>query len=120
MKRDFTYIDDIVNGVVTLLDYKPSPSVNEISGAKSSLQVFNIGNNKPVLLRDFISAIENALGKQADINFLPMQPGDVPLTYADIDSLVEKTGFCPSIPIDKGIKAFVAWYLTYKKKTLSK
>lgn len=120
MKRDFTYIDDIVNGVVTLLDYKPSPSVNEISGAKSSMQVFNIGNNKPVSLRDFISAIENALGKKADMNFLPMQPGDVPSTYADIDSLVEKTGFSPSTPIEKGIEAFVAWYLSYKMKTLSK
>jgi UDP-glucuronate 4-epimerase len=117
--RDFTYIDDIVEGVVRVCDRVATPNANW-SGAtpdpgtsKAPYRIYNIGNNNPVELLDFISAIEKALGKPAVRNLLPMQPGDVEKTYANVDDLVVDIGFSPNTPIDKGIGKFVDWYRSY-------
>ncbi len=113
MQRDFTYIDDIVEGVVRVMARIPEKKSIPGTNASSSYQLYNIGNNQPETLRDFISAIENACGKKAVLDLLPMQPGDVPITYADIDSLVEDTGFSPNTPLQDGINRFVEWYRDY-------
>lgn len=110
MKRDFTYIDDIVEGVVRVMDKIPTPRENKYSAAKPPYRLYNIGNNNPVTLRDFITAIEGACGVKAKERLLPMQPGDVPFTYADIDDLTTETGFKPSTSIEQGISKFVKWY----------
>ncbi len=110
MKRDFTYIDDIVEGVVRVMDKTPTPNENKYSTAKPPYRIYNIGNNNPVTLRDFISAIEDACGDKAEENLLPMQPGDVPVTYADIDPLVSLCDFRPNTSIEDGIEKFVEWY----------
>lgn len=115
-RRDFTYIDDIVEGVLRVMD-RPAPPNPDWSGAKpnpgSSLapwRVFNIGNNSPVELMDYIAALEKALGKKAEIEMLPLQPGDVPDTYADVTDLVEQFHYKPSTTIENGVKCFVDWY----------
>jgi len=113
MKRDFTYIDDIVEGTVRIMDSAPLPSSNSNSLAIAPYQLLNIGNNNPVALQDFIKAIEVACGKQADRIFLPMQSGDVPVTYADIDDIMDRYNFKPSYAIAYGIDKFVSWYKTY-------
>jgi UDP-glucuronate 4-epimerase len=105
MQRDFTYIDDIAEGVVRVLD---SPAVGEPPHA-----LYNIGNHQPVELMEFIDILENALGRKASKTFLPMQDGDVPITYADTASLRQVTGFAPSTPLKDGIERFVAWYRAY-------
>ena len=110
MQRDFTYIDDIVEGVLKLVELIPVPQLNQTSSSKSPFRVLNIGNNNPVTLRQFITAIENALGKKAVEILLPMQAGDVPKTYADIDSLTELCGFRPSTSIEDGIERFTDWF----------
>ena len=110
MKRDFTYIGDIVDGVLKVIDKAPKEKINKLTSAKSRYRLYNIGNNNPVTLRDFITAIEEACGMKARENLLPMQPGDVPLTYADIDDLQKKFGFKPSMSLKKGINEFVNWY----------
>ena len=117
MKRDFTYIDDVVKGIISLLEYRPRRTANETSAAQSALEIFNIGNNRPVTLQNFISEIELALGKIADKTYLPMQPGDVPVTYADIDPLAAIVGFQPDTSIEAGIKKFVDWYIQTKKSS---
>lgn len=113
MQRDFTYIEDIVEGVVRVMARIPEKKSIPGTNATSSYQLYNIGNNQPETLRDFITAIENACGKKAVLDLLPMQPGDVPITYADIDSLVEDTGFSPNTPLQDGINRFVEWYRNY-------
>ncbi|WP_058369838.1 NAD-dependent epimerase [Psychrobacter sp. ENNN9_III] len=113
MQRDFTYIDDIVEGIILLIDKIPAPQKSSITTAIAPYQIYNIGNNQPVTLRRFISAIEQACGKKAKENLLPMQPGDVPITYADIDELTTDVGFKPSISIEDGIAKFVEWYKQY-------
>jgi UDP-glucuronate 4-epimerase len=113
MKRDFTYIDDIVEGVVRVMDKTPSPNENKYSTAKPPYRIYNIGNNNPVTLRDFISEIENSCGAKAKENLFPMQPGDVPVTFADIDDLINVTDFSPNIDIKIGMANFVNWYRTY-------
>jgi UDP-glucuronate 4-epimerase len=113
MKRDFTYIDDIVEGVIRVLDQPPVPGDDNLEGTTAPYRVYNIGNNQPVTLEYFISAIEHATDRPAIKNYLPMQPGDVPQTYADIDALQAATGFRPSTPIETGIERFVSWYLDY-------
>ncbi|WP_059106089.1 NAD-dependent epimerase [Shouchella shacheensis] len=119
MMRDFTYIDDIVEGIVRLLDKKPEPNLEfdkerpDPSTSYAPYKVYNIGNNEPVKLMDFIRTIEKHVGKEAELEFLPMQPGDVEATYADIDDLKNSVGFSPSTSIDEGIKAFVDWYKSY-------
>jgi len=125
MKRDFTYIDDIVEGVVRVLDRPPSFVLGPSSGSTSTststfsspspcpYRLYNIGNHTPVDLLRFIEVIERALGKTAVKNLLPMQPGDVPATFADIDALSHDTGFAPSTPIEVGVERFVAWFRDY-------
>jgi len=120
-RRDFTYIDDIVEGIVRILD-KPAESNPQWSGdfpdsgtSQDPWRVYNIGNNEPVELMDYISAIENALGMEAQKDFLPLQPGDVPDTYADVDDLVKDIGYKPSMSVQQGIKKFVHWYREYYK-----
>jgi len=117
--RAFTYIDDIVEGIVQTLDNpatcnlgwdgnKPDPATS-----KAPWRIYNIGNNKPVQLMDYIDALEKALGKKAKINFLPLQPGDVPDTYASTDNLKKKFNYQPSISVIDGISQFVKWYKNY-------
>ncbi|WP_166425884.1 NAD-dependent epimerase [Paraglaciecola sp. 20A4] len=117
MKRDFTYIDDIVEGIIRIQDVVPqrnaeNPNTSP-SSSKAPYKVFNIGNNEPIALMTFIEAIEKASGKEAKKNFLPMQPGDVPATFADIDSLKEEVGFKPDTKIEYGMQQFVDWYIAY-------
>jgi UDP-glucuronate 4-epimerase len=108
MQRDFTYVDDIVEGVVRVLDKAP-PS----QPGQPPHRVFNIGNHAPVPLMDFIACLERSLGVEARKRMLPMQPGDVPATYADVDALANWTGFRPSTPLAEGLERFVAWYRSY-------
>jgi len=117
--RDFTYIDDIVEGIIKTLD-KPAignPNWNsnqpDPASSKAPWKVYNIGNNKPVQLMDYINALEKNLNKKAKINFLPLQPGDVPDTYANTDNLKEKFNYKPSTSVFEGISAFVKWYKDY-------
>jgi UDP-glucuronate 4-epimerase len=110
MKRDFTYIDDIVEGVLRVLDKIPAKEANQYSLSTPPYKIFNIGNNNPITLERFINAIESACGKKAKKNLLEMQPGDVPITYADIDDLKNEIDFKPSTTIEDGIKSFVDWY----------
>lgn len=116
MRRDFTYIDDIVEGIVRVMDKVPAPHKNKYSAAHPPYSLYNIGNNNPVTLRDFISAIEDACGVGANENLLPMQPGDVPSTYADIDDLSFVCGFKPKTSIDTGLKRFVKWYINEHRR----
>jgi len=119
MKRDFTYIDDIVTGVITVLDKPPqgdsgwSGKDPDPSRSRAPYRIYNIGNNSPVELMEFIEAIEKALGRNATKNFLPMQPGDVPATWADVDDLVKDFGYAPSITIQEGVDRFVKWYMDF-------
>jgi UDP-glucuronate 4-epimerase len=119
MERDFTYVDDIAVAGVRVADHvatpdpayrpeAPNPAVSNVP-----YRVFNIGNHTPVKLLDFIACIERTLGRQADKRLLPMQDGDVPSTYADVDALHEWVGFAPATPIETGIGRFVAWYRDY-------
>ena len=118
-RRDFTYVDDIVEGVIRVLD-KPAQSNpdwrgdNPDSGTSfAPWRVYNIGNNSPVELMDYIKAIESALGVDAKKELLPLQPGDVPDTYADVDDLVREFGYKPSMSVTQGVKNFVEWYKEY-------
>ena len=110
MKRDFTYIDDIIAGVVRVMDRLPSAEASTISGAEAPYKLYNIGNNNPVTLDSFIAAIEASCGRKALKNFLPMQPGDVPVTFADVDDLISDIDFSPSTELCRGISDFVRWY----------
>jgi UDP-glucuronate 4-epimerase len=114
MQRDFTYIDDVVEGIVRLLDHLPSP-VADTTGInpQARYKVYNLGNHSPVELLRFIEVIETTMGKSAEKIMKPMQPGDVPATYADVDDLMEAVGFQPSTPIEVGIQKFVDWYRSY-------
>lgn len=117
MKRDFTFIDDVVEGVVRVAELVPvAGSTDEERPDRSSVapyRIFNIGNNRPVPLLEFIAAIEEALGRKAEMNLLPMQPGDVPETSAEVDDLMNAVGFRPSTPLREGIAKFLGWYLEY-------
>ena len=117
--RDFTYIDDIVEGVVRTLDKVPAPDpafdpLAPNPGTSSApYRVYNIGNNQPVKLARYIEVIEECTGRKAEKILLPLQPGDVPDTYADVEELTRDTGYTPSTPIETGIAQFVAWYRNY-------
>lgn len=117
MQRDFTYVDDIVEGVVRVIDNPPSsnPAWNhqDPSHSFAPYKIYNIGNNAPVKLMDFIEAIERKLGKPIQKNLLPLQAGDVPATYADVSDLVEDLGYQPATPIQEGIDRFVEWYAQF-------
>ncbi len=111
MRRDFTYIDDIVEGVVRVCDRLPG-----ISGERACYRLYNIGNHQPVALEDFIGCLEKALGKKAVRNYLPMQPGDVRETYADVTELTRDVGFSPATRLEDGIAAFVEWYREFYER----
>jgi UDP-glucuronate 4-epimerase len=119
MKRDFTYIDDIVEGVMRVIDAPPHGNaawdgLHPDPGASyAPYRIYNIGNNRPVELGRFIEILEGCLGKTADKNLLPMQAGEVESTFADVEDLVNDTGYSPSTPIEEGIARFVAWYREY-------
>lgn len=119
MRRDFTYIDDIVEGVVRVLDTIPQPNLSWSDAAPdpgtslAPYRLYNIGNNQPVELLEFIATLEKCLGHTAEKQFLPMQAGDVPETYADVDDLMRDVGFRPSTPLSVGIARFVEWYRGY-------
>lgn len=119
MQRDFTYIDDIAEEVLRVLDRPPSGKLRE-SGElpdhrayRTPYRIYNIGNHRPVELSYVIKVLEQALGKKAEKNFLPMQPGDVPATYADVDDLISDVGFKPDTPIEVGVQRFVKCYREY-------
>jgi UDP-glucuronate 4-epimerase len=119
MVRDFTYVDDIAEGVVRVLDRPAAadpafdPAAPDPARSNSPYRVFNIGNSDPVRLMDFIESIEQSLGKPAVKNFLPLQDGDVPATFADVSELADWTGFKPATPVREGVGRFVNWYRSY-------
>lgn len=119
--RDFTYIDEIVKGILKILDNPASENINwdsnkpDPASSKAPWRIYNIGNSKPVKLMDYIYALEKTLGKKAKINFLPLQPGDVPDTYANTDNLEKKFNYRPSTSINEGVSKFVKWYKNYYK-----
>jgi len=118
MKRDFTYVDDIVQGVIRVLDRTPRPvpdwsSDSAPSASNAPYKLYNIGNNQPVELLRFVEVLESCLGISAKKNLLPMQPGDVFSTYADVEDLAQDTGFRPSTSIETGIQRFVEWYRSF-------
>ena len=117
MRRDFTYVDDLARALIMLIDTPPTETpVNEASDSLSPVapfRVLNIGNNDPVELGDFIKAIETSLGKEATKNFMDMQPGDVPATWADTSLLQALTDYVPKTDIQTGVQAFVDWYQSY-------
>lgn len=116
MRRDFTYVDDIVEGVIRVSDNVPvanpdwSGDESDPSSSAAPYKIYNIGNNEPVELMYMIETIEKCLGKTAEKNMMPIQPGDVPATYADVDDLIRDVGFRPATPIETGIENFVKWY----------
>lgn len=119
MQRDFTYVDDIVEGIVRLMDKTAEPNPAWSSGqpdpgtSAAPYRVYNIGNHQPIELMCLIETLEKTLGREAEKNFLPMQPGDVPQTYADVDDLIEAVDFAPKTTIEEGIARFVEWYKEY-------
>ncbi len=119
MRRDFTYIDDIVEGILRVTENIPQANPDwtgddpDPATSAAPYKIYNIGNNNPVELLDMIAALEDALGKKAERNLKPIQPGDVPATYADVDDLIKDVGFKPETPIEVGIEKFVAWYKDY-------
>jgi UDP-glucuronate 4-epimerase len=119
-RRDFTYIDDIVEGIIRTLDCPAQPNKDwdsyspDPASSSAPYRVYNIGNNKPLELMDYIEALENSLGKKALKEFLPLQPGDVPETYADIDDLVEHFSYKPNTSVNQGVENFANWYKKYK------
>jgi len=121
MRRDFTYIDDIIQGIVNLLKKAPQGNPNwsgdqpDPSSSFAPYKVYNIGNNQPVELMTFIETIEKHLGKKAEKNLMEIQPGDVPATYANVDDLVNDVSFKPNTSIDHGIGNFIKWYKSYYK-----
>jgi len=123
MRRDFTYIDDIAEGVMRVLDKPASPNPNwsgkdpDPGSSSAPYRIYNIGNHRPVELSYVISLLEQALGKTAEKNFLPMKPGDVPATYAEVDDLIRDVGFKPDTAIEAGIPRFVDWYRAYYQQT---
>jgi UDP-glucuronate 4-epimerase len=121
MRRDFTYVDDVVESVVRLVDHVPGANPNwsgdapDPGSSTAPWRVYNIGNNNPVELLEVVRLLEEAIGKKAQRELLPMQPGDVPATYADVDDLVREVDFKPATPIAEGIARFVDWYRSYHR-----
>lgn len=122
MRRDFTYIEDIVEGILRVFDRPPSPNPQwngehpNPSSSPAPYRIYNIGNHNPVELSQFIEILEQAIGRKAEKIMRPMQAGDVPATYADVDDLMRDTGFAPSTTIEAGLQQFAAWYRQYTHK----
>jgi UDP-glucuronate 4-epimerase len=120
-RRDFTYVDDIAQGVVRAMDRPAKPNAEWNSDApdpgtsKAPYRIYNIGNNQPVELMRYIECIEQSLGKQAQKNLLPLQAGDVPDTFADVEDLVQDVGYKPATPVEEGVRRFIEWYVGYYK-----
>ena len=121
-RRDFTYVDDIVEGVIRIID-RPAPpnsgwnsDIPDPGTSMAPWRIYNIGNNQPVELMDYIGALEQALGKKAEMNLLPLQPGDVPDTYANVDDLVVEFDYKPATPVEVGVARFIDWYRDYFKR----
>ena len=118
-KRDFTYIDDIVDGVLSVLDHGAKPNKGWLSAqpdpgtSKAPWRIYNIGSNNPVGLLRFIEIIEDSLGRKAQKKFLPIQPGDVPETFANVDRLIADVSYAPTTPVEVGVKRFVDWYRSF-------
>ena len=118
-RRDFTYIDDIVEGVMRTLDHVATPNPDWSSDhpdpgtSTAPYRIYNIGNSQPVELLHYIEVLEDCLGKKAEKNLLPLQPGDVPDTYADVQDLIDDVGYKPATSVEAGVKNFVEWYLEY-------
>jgi UDP-glucuronate 4-epimerase len=125
MRRDFTYIDDVVEAIVRLVERAPSGNQNWSSetpdpgSSAAPWRIYNIGNNNPVDVPEVVRLLEEAIGMKAKRELLPMQPGDVPATYADVDDLMRDVGFKPATPIKDGIKRFVDWYRDYSVRQRS-
>src|SRR5205814_994364 len=119
MQRDFTYIDDVVEGVVRVLDRPPGPDplwsgeAPDPGSSYAPYRVYNVGNHRPVGLLRFVEILEDCLGRRAEKELLPPQPGDVPATYADVEDLRRAVGYSPSTPLEVGLPRFVKWYLSY-------
>jgi len=115
MLRDFTYIDDIVEGIIRVIENPAQVPLESsaLNPTKAPYKIYNIGNNNPIKLMDFINAIEKSLGRKFEINYMPLQPGDVTKTFANVDLLVKELDYKPNTPIQKGIDNFVKWYLEY-------
>jgi len=122
MRRDFTYVDDVVEGIARLIPMAPQRCLHEeMSGesvSSAKFRIYNIGNSQTVSLERFVDIIEEALGKKAIRNYLPMQPGDVPATHADVTALSRDTGFAPRTPLETGMRNFVNWYREYHRGAL--
>jgi UDP-glucuronate 4-epimerase len=122
MRRDFTYIDDVVEAVVRLVDRAPSADPTwssdqpDPASSMAPWRVYNIGNNQPVELLEVVRLLEETIGKKAKRELLPMQAGDVPATYADVDALIREVDFKPSTPIGEGIARFIDWYRAYHRQ----
>ncbi len=120
-RRDFTYIDDIVEGVIRVLDRTAAPNPEwdgatpDSASSRAPYRLYNIGNNQPVELKHYIAVLEECLGRKAEQNLLPLQPGDVPDTFADVEDLVRDTGYKPATSVEEGVKNFVDWYREYYK-----
>lgn len=121
MRRDFTYINDIIKGIIKCIDNKAKPNLQwdshnaDPASSKAPYKIYNIGNNDPVELMDYIKAIEIKLGKEIKKNYLPLQPGDVPATYADVSDLIKDFDYKPSTSVNEGVAKFVQWYIDYYK-----
>jgi UDP-glucuronate 4-epimerase len=119
MARDFTYIDDIVEGVVRLVDRLPTPNANwsgdspDPATSAAPYRVYNIGSHRPESVMHLVEVLESYLGRKAVKQFLPMQQGDVPATYADVDDLARDIGFAPRTPLETGVERFVEWYRSF-------
>ena len=120
-RRDFTYIDDIVEGVIRVLDRTAAPNPEwdgatpDSASSRAPYRLYNIGNNQPVELKHYLAVLEECLGRKAEQNLLPLQPGDVPDTFADVEDLVRDTGYKPATSVEEGVKNFVDWYREYYK-----
>jgi UDP-glucuronate 4-epimerase len=118
-KRDFTYIDDIVEGVIRTMDHTATAnaawdsSEPDPATSRAPYRLYNIGNQRPVALMRYIEVIEECVGRKAETNMLPMQPGDVPDTWADTADLADNVGYAPDTPVEVGVKKFVDWYMDY-------
>jgi UDP-glucuronate 4-epimerase len=119
MQRDFTYIDDIVQGVIRVADRIPPGNSDwdsedpDPGTSRAPYRIYNIGNNQPVELMYLIEVLERCLGREAQKKMMPIQPGDVPTTFADVDDLIQDVGFRPQTPIEEGVRRFVDWYREY-------